>query len=119
MPHGLQCGATDAAHVISAMPEVRLPVKRFQVFGKSVPCTRGIGCLQIVDERGHVQRGMDLDQHMHMIRFPAELQQCAAPSGQDLIEGVPEMVPQFRIQGFAPILGDNDDRQLERIDGMR
>jgi hypothetical protein len=60
------------------MPEVRFPVKGFQVFSKPVSCAAGAGGLWVVDQGGDVEGRMDLCQQRHMIRFAAKLQRRIA-----------------------------------------
>ena len=38
-PHSFQRSATNTAYVISSMPKIWFPVKRFQVPGKAVPAS--------------------------------------------------------------------------------
>ena len=91
-PHGLQRGTTNAAHIVSSMPKIRFPVKRFQVLGKAVPRPPGTGGFQVVDQRGNVESRMDFDQQMYMVRFTPELQECATPPFQDFREGFAQVI---------------------------
>ena len=61
MPRGLQRGAANASHIISAMPEIKFPVKRLEVFSEPISCAAGVGGLQIVDQDGDVEGRMRLE----------------------------------------------------------
>ena len=115
VPHGLQRGAANASHIISATPEIKFPVKWIWVFSEPVSCAAGVGGLQIVDQDGDAEGRMDLRQQMHMIRFAAKLQQSASPVFQYFRKGSAQLLQQFRRQRFAPIFSHGNDVRLERI----
>ena len=50
-----------ASHIISAMPEIKFPVKGIWVFSEPVSCAAGVGGLQIVDHDGDVEGRMRLE----------------------------------------------------------
>ena len=83
----------------------------------AAPASRGR--LQVVDQGRDVQRRMDVGEKVHMVGFAAELQQLAAPFGEDLAEGVAKVVEQLRREGLTPVLGHKNNVQPKLEYGVR
>lgn len=91
------------------MPENRLAVEGRQVVGKTTTSTSGAGCFQVVDQHRDVERRVDINQQMDVIRLTAKLQQLATPCGQNLTERLTQILQQHGSQRPAPVLGHEND----------
>lgn len=100
------------------MPEGRFPVERGQMIGEAVPCPAGAGGFQVVDQRREIERGMDADQQVDVIRLAAELDEFAAPAGKDFRKGFAKVSQQFRVQAGPAVFRHENDMQPKVVDRM-
>jgi hypothetical protein len=54
------------------------------MMGESIPHPARTGRLEVIDQGGDIQRGMDADQQMDMTGFSTEFDKPAVPIGQNL-----------------------------------
>ncbi len=101
------------------MPEEWLPVEAAQMVCVLRADAPGAGRLEVVDQYGNLQGGMDVHQQMHVIRLAAKLQERAAPARQNLREDLSKVRQQQRRDGLAPILGHKHDMETNRIHRRR
>ncbi len=90
-------------------PKVGLPIELSSGVRKAVPHPTRTGRFEVVDHGGDIQRRMDADQPMDMIRFPAAFDQRAAPICQNLRECFLQGIENLRRQGLPSVFGHKDD----------
>jgi len=103
---------------IRSMPENRLRVESFYVAREFVPDPPGAGRFEVVDKSRYIERGVDVYQQVHMVLFPAEFNQPAAPALEDPGKYLLCIRKYLWRQDLPPVLGDQDDMQPKQIDSM-
>ena len=101
------------------MPKARFPIETPKMRSEAVPGSAGAGGLEVVDQRREVQRRMDRHQQVDVIGLATELEQLAAPLGEDFPQRVTEAFQQRRSEGFAAVFGNQYDMQLETVYRVR
>jgi hypothetical protein len=89
------------------------------MIGKTIPHPARTGRFEVVDQSGDIQRGMDANQEMDMIRFAPEFDQRTPPMRKNFCESLAKRIKECWRQGLAPVFGDKHNMQPKRIHRMR
>lgn len=76
---GFKGHLADGAGKVGPVPEIRFPIKRLQVVLVAAPDPSGRRRFEIINQGGDIQCGVESDQQMDMIFFPAEFDQVTSP----------------------------------------
>lgn len=100
----IQCGSAHTGYKVGSVPEHRLGIKPGDVISKTIARPARAGGFEVVDQHGHVERRVHIDEQMCVVGFASKLQEVTPPRGQDVLKRRSQVVQQLRREGFTPIL---------------